>query len=308
MAASMDFAFLLKKMLTVLVTPVGMVLALLILAFLAIPTRKVLPLPRQRRKDKGAVESSEDGQENDEEGSANEKEDTEAAPEPVPLFTPQKQGGAATFFVAGAIFLLYGLSIEPVSNLLVATVEKRVLSADSIPDGFSATYIVVLPSGVRDETLPLESRLSYVSLARLHGGLEWWKRFPEATLVFSGTSEETEAMKAVALRAEVPEPQILEETEARDTRGHAVYLGAILQQQPFLLVTSALHLPRSLALFQGEGLHPVGVPVDFLARVEGGIEFEPRHLLPKAMFLNRSERALHEMVGMIWAEIRGQTS
>jgi len=115
-------------------------------------------------------------------------------------------------------------------------------------------------------------------------------------------------MRAVALRAEVPESQILAETEARDTRGHAVYLGAILQQEPFLLVTSALHLPRSLALFQGEGLHPVGVPVDFLARVEGGIEFEPRHLLPKAMFLNRSERALHEMVGMIWAEIRGQTS
>lgn len=284
--AFMDAAFLLKKLLTFFVTPTGFVLSLLIVAFLAIPSGKVRRLKKKS------------------EGEEQEKDSAQDAP--VETERGRNFGGLACFLVAAAIFTLYGLSIQPVSSAIVGIVEGKVPREVKFPQGFVPKYIVILPSGVRDDSLPATSRLSYVTLARIHGGLRYWREFPEATLVFSGNEEETAAMKEAVFLAGVPKDLVFEETEARDTRGHVVYLKSLLDGEPFLLVTSAVHYPRSIALFQGEGLEPFGVPVDFITGDAGGYDVELQHFIPKAKFLHQSERAFHEIVGTIWAHLRGQ--
>ena len=126
-------------------------------------------------------------------------------------------------------------------------------------------------------------------------------------MVFTGTPEETSAMRAVAEGLGVPSEKIWEETESRDTKDHAAFLREPLEGQSFLLVSSAVHLPRAWALFRGQGLDPVAAPVDYLAAPEGGSEFQWSKLTPKALFCFRSEIAMHEMLGLLWAWLRGQT-
>ena len=64
----------------------------------------------------------------------------------------------------------------------------------------------------------------------------------------------------------VPAEAIWLQTESRNTYEDAVYSARLLKDKGvrrILLVTSAWHMPRSLGLFQAQGLEVVPLPVDF---------------------------------------------
>ncbi len=91
---------------------------------------------------------------------------------------------------------------------------------------------------------------------------------------------------------------VLEET-SRNTRENAAFSAALLKARGIdniLLVTSALHMPRALALFKAQGLEVTPAPTDF----EAGQE-PPSGLLawlPDAGALNGSALAMKELVGL----------
>jgi uncharacterized SAM-binding protein YcdF (DUF218 family) len=108
---------------------------------------------------------------------------------------------------------------------------------------------------------------------------------------------EAEAGRLFLLDLGVPEGAILLEDEALTTRGNAVFVAELLEQQSIeglLLVTSALHMRRSVAAFRAVGLDPVPVATDF--EVSSG-ELGLRDFLPSAAALSSSTRAVHEWVG-----------
>ena len=94
-----------------------------------------------------------------------------------------------------------------------------------------------------------------------------------------------------------PQALLLEET-SRTTRDNAAFSAALLKARGIdriLLVTSALHMPRALALFQAQGLHVVPAPTDFegnRAPPAGALAW-----LPDALYLDGSGRAMKEIVG-----------
>jgi uncharacterized SAM-binding protein YcdF (DUF218 family) len=84
----------------------------------------------------------------------------------------------------------------------------------------------------------------------------------------SGTAEATDVAKLLVADFGVPAGAIVEEPSSMNTYENAVNVQKILQQRgikQFLLVTSALHMPRSMRIFQKLGMNPIAAPTDYLA-------------------------------------------
>jgi uncharacterized SAM-binding protein YcdF (DUF218 family) len=106
----------------------------------------------------------------------------------------------------------------------------------------------------------------------------------------------------------IPDSAMLIESESRNTYENAVYTKKILDslhlQGPFLLVTSAYHMPRAVAVFKKAGYTNV-LPY-ITNRVSGKRRYTPDHLfIPNPDALFSLQLLIHEWVGYIVYKIRG---
>ena len=85
----------------------------------------------------------------------------------------------------------------------------------------------------------------------------------------------------------------------KDTREEALYTKTIVVEKPFILVTSATHMPRSMMLFKSLGLNPVAAPTNFYKD-----EFDGYFRLPTVDDFYKSQIAMHEYLGILWAKLR----
>lgn len=102
-------------------------------------------------------------------------------------------------------------------------------------------------------------------------------RHPEAKVLFTGgiglmSGENAEPETAAAVRMftafGVPEDRLLLESRARDTLENAEFSKLVANPQPgetWLLVTSAFHMPRSVALFRRAGFAVTPWPASYLS-------------------------------------------
>jgi uncharacterized SAM-binding protein YcdF (DUF218 family) len=222
-------------------------------------------------------------------------------------------GDFGVFFVILGILTLFLASIDPTANALTLHLERQYPPLEE-RDGrpvvpVQPAAIVVLAGGqlnVPDK--PALSRLTRQALARVVGAVDLWKHFPEASFIVTGHPDETSAMRAVAERLGVPKDRIIEETESRDTQDHPQKLKPLLGESPFLLVTSATHMPRSAALFKAAGYDPILAPVDFLIWPTPGVydPYRPGMLIPRVFNLELTSTALHEIGGIAWSRWKGE--
>jgi uncharacterized SAM-binding protein YcdF (DUF218 family) len=227
----------------------------------------------------------------------------------------QKQGKWLVTLGFGWIFI-FGMG--PVAHSLMELLEKPYLpprekveiSKDLQP---KPEFIVVLAAGHRaDPGLPQSSNLGYPAMQRLAEGIILHRRFPGSKLVLSGGMlsfgvKECETMRNIAVALGVDQNKILLEGDSRDTKSQAENLRKLIQDRPFIVVTSAQHMPRTMALMKGQNLNPVPAPTAFCISAE---EEDPdgwHFPFPSLGYLGTSHRALHEHVGKLWAKIRGQT-
>ena len=110
----------------------------------------------------------------------------------------------------------------------------------------------------------------------------------------------------------VPKDVIVKETEAANTREHARNLYPMLQERGFrrvLLVTSAIHMPRSVGVF-----HKLCPEIEFIPAPTGFrvVEGPPKpwyqmlpSLLPTPRSLLNFCEVEHEYVGMAYYKLRG---
>lgn len=100
----------------------------------------------------------------------------------------------------------------------------------------------------------------------------------------------------------IPDDRLVIEERARNTRENAVYAAEIIRARGYervLVVTSAFHLKRARECFDGVGLHPDMLAVDFRAH-EG-----PTSWLPRARFLAESTALVRELFGRLIYRARG---
>jgi uncharacterized SAM-binding protein YcdF (DUF218 family) len=130
------------------------------------------------------------------------------------------------------------------------------------------------------------------------------RNFPNFELIFSGgegrlvPTGTTEAELAEVFYTEqgVDMKRVTLESQSRSTRENASRVAALLGErckQPWLLVTSAWHMPRSMAEFQAVGCNVTAYPVDFRTGEETSwTEYS------MAGSLMAWQTALHEYLGM----------
>ncbi|OKH24663.1 YdcF family protein [Chroogloeocystis siderophila] len=128
----------------------------------------------------------------------------------------------------------------------------------------------------------------------------------------AGPSESAD-MAIIMQQLGVPETAIIQEPDSLNTYENAVNVKKILQARQFnqvLLVTSAMHMPRSLAIFNKLRISAIPAPTDFLASgdmqyISNSSEASLLNLLPEAERLYQSTRALKEYVGLVVYRLRG---
>ncbi len=170
-------------------------------------------------------------------------------------------------------------------------------------------YIVVLGGGYQfDKSLPANSQLKETSLSRLSEGIRLYRIVSGAKLVLSGGvfskggEAESIAMQKVAITWGVPPQDIVVETTAKDTYAEAITLQPLLGDKPFLLVTSAYHMPRAMYLFESVRMHPIAAPAGYYLRPSGSVLSPNLVISPKNML--KMDTAIHEYLGMWWERIK----
>ncbi|MFC3909518.1 YdcF family protein [Legionella dresdenensis] len=165
-------------------------------------------------------------------------------------------------------------------------------------------WVVVLSGGQSNqENKPANMLLYSASLKRLIEGVRLFRQLPEARLLLSGGGygqeiPEAEHLATVAKILAVPVNRLVLESQSINTAAEALELKKLLGNRPFYLVTSAVHMPRSMLLCRAEGLNPIAAPTDFTLYWEDE-RWEKRYL-PDSRNLVYLTIALHEMLGLVW--------
>jgi uncharacterized SAM-binding protein YcdF (DUF218 family) len=113
------------------------------------------------------------------------------------------------------------------------------------------------------------------------------------------------AMMDMALKLGVDPSNIILDEKSSNTYEHTLNLKSYLENQKFLLVTSAIHMERAMGLFQKSGLKPIPAPTDHLLKRKYKI-FTPGMLTSHGVNLHDSDIIFREFIGRIWAKLLGR--
>ncbi len=210
-----------------------------------------------------------------------------------------------------ALSALFATGLLPVGAWLAAPLEARHPRPDPPPARVDG--IVVL-GGFTDPGAPCDvPELPLNDAAeRLTEALMLARRHPRAVLVVSGGGwalDEGECSEAALAgrflaRLGFPAERLVLETRSRTTRENALFTARLVRPEPgsvWLLVTSAVHMPRAVGAFEAVGFPVVPWPVDFAARDHQlGLD-----VIDMPRNWRVLDRAAHEWLGLLYYRWRG---
>lgn len=221
--------------------------------------------------------------------------------------------------ISTALLLLFCSSNPLIASTLVKTLEWRYLPPDPVP---AAEAIVVLGGSLYPKSPPRPWVEVTDAGDRVLYGVKLYQEGVAPLILFSGGRiewkgggpPEAEDMTKIALAMGVPERNILRENESLNTYQNAVNTAKILNQRQIntiLLVTSAMHMPRSMAIFEKQGFDVTAAPTDYWVTEQSlsekqGISFGTLlNVLPDAEALHFFTKAMKEYIGFGIYRLRG---
>ena len=225
----------------------------------------------------------------------------------------KKRVAIRTLAISAILLAIFGLS--PVANLMLLMLSERFPAWHD--DGRAPDGIIVLGGAIDPERTAARGSLEVDSSAdRIFAMLDLARRYPVARIVFTGGSGNL-------IQNSVPEApfvgrllndfglangRVVLEAQSRTTAENATMTRALVTPQPgqrWLLVTSAFHMPRSIAAFRGVGFEVEAYPVDF--RTRGWSDaVQPFDRISAG--LARADVAMHEWVGLVALRLTGRSS
>ncbi|MGO8800728.1 MAG: YdcF family protein [Roseiarcus sp.] len=211
------------------------------------------------------------------------------------------------------ILLLLAIGALPLGVWLIEPLEDRFPPP---PAAMAPPYgVIVLGGAIDDEVGRARHQVTLgEGAARLTEAVELARRFPQARLVYSGgsnsltRSDSAEARDGAKLLTAlgVDPARIALEDRSRNTDENARFTRDLVHPEPsqvWLLVTSAWHMPRAMALFRRAGFNVVAWPVDY--RSEGGIG-DWRLNREAARGFALFDLAVHEWIGLAAYRMSGK--
>jgi uncharacterized SAM-binding protein YcdF (DUF218 family) len=107
----------------------------------------------------------------------------------------------------------------------------------------------------------------------------------------------------------IPAERIFTDTSSRNTLENAKFSKKIIDsfhiQGPYLLISSAMHLPRAQMVFKKAGINTNLYPCDFISKRISNNFFEDC-ILPSSSALNEWDNWIKEIVGTVTYKITGK--
>jgi len=225
---------------------------------------------------------------------------------------------------------IISVALMPLSiGIILAVIALLFLSFNNIKKAkrymlYSIIWIVLISSSFIGNLMlrPLES--SYSKLEKIPANIEYilllggdrkkraWEvlrlyhKIPNVKVITSGFSLHdtiSDAKKTAQLLEEsgIPKEKLLMQDMAKTTYEEALAMKKRVGNKPFILVTAAYHMPRTIQLFKKAGLNPVAAPADFNQPKEYGL-----FSTLQGVHLRHTEHAWHEYMGLLVYKLQGK--
>lgn len=231
-------------------------------------------------------------------------------PGTVLLFVPALARWGRRWVTAVVIFYAV-LSSQAGAGLLARTLSDGYRPLTSPGDAPGAQVVVVLGAGSVNlraagrqlSSVTMEAGLRVLEAARLFDLLNG-----PLVIASGGVTErdgaaapESAALGRALIDVGVPANRVLLESESKNTRDEVVIIKRMLAERgvaTFVLVTSPLHMRRSLRAFEQQGMHPIPSPSPLAP--ERSTRWNP--LLPSDMWLTIGDSVIYEWLatGYYW--------
>ena len=190
----------------------------------------------------------------------------------VGVFSKNKLLKKKSFWVATIIYFIFGNSA--LLNLAYKAIEPAPFFQFNITTPYE--YGVVLGGGfvAFDESLPY--RIIFNEIAnRLTESLELFYSQKIKNLIISGGAGgigRVKNIEAVHVRSflreiQFPDSALIIESASKNTYENGVFVKQILDSLKYngtiLLITSAVHMPRAMAVFKNQGINAMAYPADY---------------------------------------------
>ncbi|MFH0799609.1 MAG: YdcF family protein [Pseudomonadota bacterium] len=204
-----------------------------------------------------------------------------------------------------SVFVLLFFSNQIVANTMAKKLERFYLPLDE--NSVKADAIVILGSGVKPRLYP-RTRVEFGDRAdRVFEGFRLYKAGAAPVIIPTGGGidfimknvHDGSDTREVLIELGAPPDAVLPEDKARNTHENATLVKKLMDERHLgahiLLVTSAMHMPRSVAVFEKAGFSVTPAPADYT------IEDAPYtwySFLPRADLLGLSTDAIKEWLGI----------
>jgi uncharacterized SAM-binding protein YcdF (DUF218 family) len=222
----------------------------------------------------------------------------------------------------GGVWLYLIFLFTPLAEVLVSNLE-RPFPAMLHPDASAGIRAIVVLSGYGEDSsfLPVTSKLSEETIARMVEGIRLYRELPGVKLVVSGGVLRAGERPIADLMADfakamgVPEGDVVIETKSETTHENLVEVKKIIGSEPFILVTSACDLRRSTAVARNLGMKPLAAPAAIWAAqnypagmpwLEWSRKLIEGVATPSTSRFGYLQWAYHEYVGYAWYWMLGR--
>jgi len=216
----------------------------------------------------------------------------------------RRRSGVCMLFAGAALAYLASTSL--IGNALLSPLERQ-YSPFEPTQAIEVRDIVVLGSGYEpSDRVPVTGALDAAGLARIVEGVRLALARPGSRLLVSGGAATGftpiawgYARMAMQLGIERATLVIMDRALNTNQESHEVF--ALLGRAPFILVTSANHMPRAMQLMHRAGANPVAAPTGQTVREPRGNALPG--LVPGSSGLHKTETAMHEYLGLAAARL-----
>jgi len=235
------------------------------------------------------------------------------------LYWLKRHPRRARIAMATTLALLWFGSTPLLRNALLSNLEQQ-----NVPGELPTADIILVLGGATRSPIPPRPFVDVAEAGdRIIHAAQLYRQGKAPKVLTSGgrialagaTSSEASDMAQLLEFMGVPEQDILLEPQSFNTRENAVFSKALLEEEGFdldvtqiLLVTSAMHMPRSLRIFRKLGMDVTPAATDFLiVRTGQPASAQTRliSLLPEAENLLLVSRAIKEYIGLVVYRLRG---
>lgn len=197
------------------------------------------------------------------------------------------------------LYVIFGAG--PVSFLLLGHLEYQISPATTLERKEVNTIVVLAGHAERNPDYPLSSSINIAMAYRLLEAVSLFQMAPNSMVLISGSGEVSAIMRDLLVTLGIPAGQVRVDAISSSTFESARNLSATLGEDPFLLVTSAGHMPRAIGVFRKAGTRPLPVPTHYLTHRN----WLAAQYLPSPIHLQYSDLAISEYVKLMWYSVNG---